>query len=405
MTKDLNEYCDKLDDEIEEQEENLEEQLEEKIAAEDIQTARKLDYTLESPEERKQLVELIINETPPEQLTNRYLEILADYMIFAMTKEEKKKKYIVTDNRAVTINKRETSFEGLISKFENGEDGIYNMIANDKNIIFTPKISITQQDIDEIPALRSLREAIEQVEKAEKTARGKKKFLLKKQLIEMRQDQYVIKNAYRKPIYCVNALKSFGKLDLSEEIKFDENHEAYSTGMISLFNPKHISALLCHYVKLKEQVWGNFSSDAYYLMEDLDVLIEKTLKDKYPLYFDLVVGKIDGKSNLEIQTDLQIKHGIKHSVEYISSLWRNKIPKLLAEQEQEDYLIWHYTMVERGKWKRCSRCGEVKLAHNKFFSKNKTSKDGFYSICKACRNRKTAENKAKKDAEKLQKKQ
>lgn len=393
MTKEINEYCGNVDEEDTEQDDNLEEQIEEKIAEASIETARKLDYTLESPEERKQLVELIINETPPEQLTNRYLEILADYMIFAMTKEEKKKKYIITDNRSVTINKRETSFEGLISKFENGEDGIYNMIANDKNIIFTPKISITQQDIDEIPPLRDLRKAIEEVEKAEKVARGKKKFLLKKQLIEMRQDQYVIKNAYRKPIYCVNALKSFGKLDLSEEIKFDENNEAYSTGMISLFNPKHISALLCHYVKLKEQVWGNFTSDAYYLMEDLDVLIEKTLKDKHPLYFDLVVGKIDGKSNLEIQTDLQIKHGIKHSVEYISSLWRNKIPKLLAEQEQEDYLIWHYTMVERGKWKKCSRCGEVKLAHNKFFSKNKTSKDGYYSICKACRNKKTAENK------------
>ena len=393
MTKEINEYCENVDEEETEQDDNLEEQIEEKIAEASIETARKLDYTLESPEERKQLVELIINETPPEQLTNRYLEILADYMIFAMTKEEKKKKYIITDNRSVTINKRETSFEGLISKFENGEDGIYNMIANDKNIIFTPKISITQQDIDEIPPLRDLRKAIEEVEKAEKVARGKKKFLLKKQLIEMRQDQYVIKNAYRKPIYCVNALKSFGKLDLSEEIKFDENNEAFSTGMISLFNPKHISALLCHYVKLKEQVWGNFTSDAYYLMEDLDALIERTLKDKYPLYFDLVVGKIDGKSNLEIQTDLQIKHGIKHSVEYISSLWRNKIPKLLAEQEQEDYLVWHYTMVERGKWKRCSRCGEVKLAHNKFFSKNKTSKDGYYSICKACRNKKTAESK------------
>lgn len=388
MTKINEDYCDKLEEQEEEQEDNIEEQIEEKIAEENITTARKLDYTLETPEERKQLVELIISETPPEQLTNRYLEILADYMIFAMTKEEKKKKVIITDNRSVTINKRETSFEGLVSKFENGEDGIYNMIANDKNIIFTPKISITQQDIDEIPPLRDLRKAIEEVEKAEKAARGKKKFLLKKQLIEMRQDQYVIKNAYRKPIYCVNALKSFGKLDLSEEIKFDENHEAYSTGMISLFNPKHISALLCHYVKLKEQVWGNFTSDAYYLMEDLDNLIERTLKIKHPLYFDLVIDKIDGMSNLEIQTHLQEKHGIKHSVEYISSLWRNKIPKLLAEQEQQDYLVWHYTMVERGQWKRCSRCGEVKLAHNKFFSKNKTSKDGFYSICKECRNKK-----------------
>jgi hypothetical protein len=263
------------------------------------------------------------------------------------------------------------------------------MIANDKNIIFTPKVSITPKDLEEIEPLRELRKAIEATEEAEKKARGKRKYLLKKQLIEMRQDQYVIKSAYRKPVYCMNAIKSFSSLDLSEDIYFNDKQLPVSTGKISLFEPKHVSALLCHYSKLKEAVWGRFNSDSYYLMEDLDVLVNSTLKEAYPLYFDLVVLKIDGKQNIEIQKILEEKHGIKHSVEYISSLWRNKIPKLLAEQEQENYLLWYYTQVERGKWKRCSRCGEIKLAHNRFFSKNKTSKDGFYSICKCCRNKKT----------------
>jgi hypothetical protein len=388
MTEKEKEYCD-LEEEDLETEAEIAEAIEEKIMAGDVKESRKLDYTLESPEERIALVDRIVNETPPEQLTNRYLEILADYIVFAMDKEERKKKHITTDNRMVTINKRETSFEGLISKFENGEDGIYNMIANDKNIIFTPKVSITPKDLEEIEPLRELRTAIEAVEEAEKKARGKRKFLLKKQLIEMRQDQYVIKSAYRKPVYCMNAIKSFGSLDLSEEIYFNDKHLPVSTGKISLFEPKHVSALLCHYSKLKEAVWGRFNSDSYYLMEDLDNLVRSTLEKEYPLYFDLVVLKIDGKQNIEIQKILEEKHGIKHSVEYISSLWRNKIPKLLAEQEQENYLLWYYTQVERGKWKRCSRCGEIKLAHNRFFSKNKTSKDGFYSICKCCRNKKT----------------
>ena len=388
MTEKEKEYCD-LEEEDLETEAEIAEAIEDKIMAGDVKESRKLDYTLESPEERIALVDRIVNETPPEQLTNRYLEILADYIVFAMDKEERKKKHITTDNRMVTINKRETSFEGLISKFENGEDGIYNMIANDKNIIFTPKVSITPKDLEEIEPLRELRTAIEAVEEAEKKARGKRKFLLKKQLIEMRQDQYVIKSAYRKPVYCMNAIKSFSSLDLSEEIYFNDKQLPVSTGKISLFEPKHISALLCHYSKLKEAVWGRFNSDSYYLMEDLDNLVRSTLEKDYPLYFDLVVLKIDGKQNIEIQKILEEKHGIKHSVEYISSLWRNKIPKLLAEQEQENYLLWYYTQVERGKWKRCSRCGEIKLAHNRFFSKNKTSKDGFYSICKCCRNKKT----------------
>ena len=379
-----------LDDEDQENENEL---IEEKIAEENIKPSRKLDYSLQSPKERSDLVEKIINETPPEQLTNRYLEILSDYIIFAMDKEERKQKNILTDNRMITVNKRETSFQGLSDQLESGEDGIYNMIANDKNIIFTPKISITQEDIDNIPALKELREAIEIVEEQEKMATGKKKFLLKKQLIEMRQDQYVIKNSYRQPMCFSNAVKSLAQIDLNEKITITEDGELKSSAVITFINPKHISALLCHYSKLKQDVWGKFWSDSYFLMEDLDSLIEKTLKEKYPLYYDLVIYKIDGKQNIEIQQLLYEKHNIKHSVEYISSLWRNKIPKLLANQAQEDYLVWYYTTQERGKWKRCSRCGEIKLAHNKFFSKNKTSRDGYYSICKTCRNKKSASKK------------
>ena len=207
--------------------------LEEKLIEENIVPITKLDYKLETPQERNELVKKIIDETPPEKLTQRYLEILTDYIILAMDKEERKRKKILTDNRMVTVNKRETSFEGLVGKLENGEDGIYNMIANDKNIIFTPKISITQEDIETIPPLKELRKAIEKVEAAEKRATGKKKFLLKKQLIEMRQDQYIIKNSYKQPIYCVNGIKSFAKLDLSENITIDENKRLGSRLIIS----------------------------------------------------------------------------------------------------------------------------------------------------------------------------
>ena len=205
----------------------------------------------------------------------------------------------------------------------------------------------------------------------------------------MCQQQYAIKNDYKQPIYATNnAAKSFIKADLSDKIVINANGEPQNDGLVSFFNPKHISALLCNYSALKEESYGNFVSDAYYLMEDLDNLIESTLKENYPLYYDLLIYKIDGKQNVEIQALIENKYGIRHSIEYISSLWRNKIPKLLAEQAKKDYLVWYYTNIEYGKWKKCSKCGEIKLAHNYFFSINKTSKDGFYSICKACRNSK-----------------
>ena len=348
----------------------------------------KLDYTIQSPEERSSFVQNIIENTPPGQFNEKYVEILADYIIFAINKKERKERNILTENRMVTVNKRETSYQGLAEKFENGEDGVSNLIHEDKNTILTPKVSITEKDVAEIQPLQDLKEAIEIVKQQEKAATGKRKFLLKKQIIEMCQQQYVIKNEYKPPIYGSNTIRSFIKANLVDDIFINSNNEPQNNGMISFFNPKHISALLCNYSALKEEAYGNFVNDGYYLMEDLDKLIETTLKDNYPLYYDLLIYKIDGRQNAEIQLLIEGKYGIKHSIEYISSLWRNKIPKVLAEQAKKDYLIWYYTNIEYGKWKKCSKCGEIKLAHSYFFSINKTSKDGFYSICKACRNQK-----------------
>lgn len=48
----------------------------------------KLDYTIESPEERKKLVEKIIEENP--NLTPKYLEVLADYLVLCMEKQERR---------------------------------------------------------------------------------------------------------------------------------------------------------------------------------------------------------------------------------------------------------------------------------------------------------------------------
>jgi len=122
-------------------------------------------------------------------------------------------------------------------------------------------------------------------------------------------------------------------------------------------------------------------------MEEFDYVSNRALK-KYPLYYRIVECKIDGLQNIQIQEILQKEFGITHSLEYISSLWRNKIPNLIASAAEDEFLEWYYTAVEKGHYKRCSRCGKLKLAHNKYFSKNKTSKDSFYSICKECRNKK-----------------
>lgn len=345
----------------------------------------KLDYTLTDPQERKVLVEQILAENP--EPSPAYLEILADYLVLCLDKQEKKQKVLLTDNRLITVNRRETSFEGLVSQLESGEDGIYPLIKEDKNAIFYPKISITQKDLAEIPELRQLRRAITQWEERLKTAQGREAFIIKKTLIELRKDQYVIKNAYRKPISFNKISKTNNLPSLPEEqVTIDPNTGAIAVSGVSFLDPKVCSAFLCHYSKIKEDSWGNFEHDLWALQYDFDMLCDKALTP-HPLYEEVVIQKTKGTSNIEIQQILQEKFGKTYSVEYISSLWRKKIPELIADCAQEDYIQSYFTFETKGNYKFCRRCGQVKLALPRYFSKNTSSKDGYYSICKSCRSK------------------
>jgi predicted Zn-ribbon and HTH transcriptional regulator len=350
----------------------------------------KMDWSLVTPEERVQKTKEIIENTPSEKLTAKYLEKMADYIVFAMDKQERiRERRIITENRTFTLNKREISYEGLVSKLENGEDGLYNMIINDKNILLDPKKDITEEDVKTIPGLKELRDSIADVEAAAKKATGRKKYLLNKQIIEMRKDQYVIKNIFKQPMYSRNLIKTLTRTNLDEKITINAAGDVESTGIINIYNPAHVVILLCNYAGLKMETYDDFNSDIKWMLIDFENIIDKALKEKYPLYYKLLIYKIDGKTNLEIQSLLEEEFGIKYSIEYISSLWRNKIPKLISQQAECDWLEWHYTEEEYGKWKRCSKCKKIKLADNRFFTKNNTSKDGLYSICKECRNSKT----------------
>ena len=304
----------------------------------------KLDYSLQTPEERNELVQKILEENP--EPNDKYLEILADYLILCMEKQEKKEKKILTDNRLTTVNKRETSFEGLVSQLENGEDGIYNLITNNKNIIFQPKITITKKDLEEIPPLKQLREAIDIWDAKLKVTEGKDAFTIKKALIEMRKDQYLIKNSYRQPIIPNKLTRSKYVLKMDDYTNtFDENGYPIPEG-ISLLNPEICSAILCNYSKLKQDSWGQFEGDTWYLIYDFENICDKALEN-YPIYMKIVECKIDGLQNADIQQILLEDFGVKHSLEYISSLWRNKIPKIIASAAEDDYLYWYYQNVEK----------------------------------------------------------
>ena len=48
---------------------------------------------------------------------------------------------------------------------------------------------------------------------------------------------------------------------------------------------------------------------------------------------------------------LKEEFGTTHTVEYLSCLWRNKIPKMIASTAEDEYLQWYYLIKEKGKFK------------------------------------------------------
>ena len=257
-----------------------------------------LDYSLTTSEERIKCVEQLLAETPPENLTKGYLSYMSDYILFVadrnQTKKEKQSEHpIVTKNREVTVNKRQVSYEEIVSNLENGEDGIYALMSNNKNQLLDPKERVTPQDIEEIPGLREQLDLIESFKRQFDKARGPARYHLKRSIIETWQQIYILRASYKAATtghaHSTGQIKTMAKLDLSENITLNEDRIPTSDGILTLLNASHISYLLCYYSKLKEESWDDLQGDMHFLLMDLEDLVCRTLQEDYPLLYDIVI--------------------------------------------------------------------------------------------------------------------
>ena len=174
----------------------------------------KFDYKLNTPEERVDLINEILKNTPSEKLTKKYLEKMADYLLLGYEKDKTVKKdgkdKILSENRKNYIYEREISLEGLAYSFNNnadggsnlGEDGIYNLINDNKNILLVPKNKISDDDIKNIPGMKELTETIRGLEeKIKNTKDGKQRKSLKDNIIALYKDRYVLRASHKGHMY------------------------------------------------------------------------------------------------------------------------------------------------------------------------------------------------------------
>lgn len=283
-----------------------------------------LDYSITDPKERVKEVEKALADIPPEKQTPRLLEYLSNYILFVADKKQTKKERnanygITTKNREVTINKRQTSYEGMIDSLENGEDGLHALINNDKNQLLDHKEKITKEDIEAFPQLQEQLEIIENLNKNMRQATGKKKFDLKKQIIEQWQQVYLMRSSLKGASSAShnNVTISNKATEIYEKITINEDGTLSIDSQLSLLIPEHVSYLLCNYSQIKQDTYEILNGDLRWIIIELEDLIEE-LFPKDSLYFNLIVWKINGDSNHEIQEKMKY-YGIEHSEQYYSS--------------------------------------------------------------------------------------
>lgn len=123
---------------------------------------------------------------------------------------------------------------------------------------------------------------------------------------------------------------------------------------------------------------GNFESDLGCLLYDLNQLLSKiNLTDIEKKIINLY------REDIKVSQE-DIANQLNVSQRYISGCLDkicNKIIKLYWNKLED----WYYLNIVKGHYKKCSVCGETKLVNEKYFSINKSSKDGFSSVCKKCR--------------------
>lgn len=355
----------------------------------------KLDYSLKTLEERRAFVQDIVDSG--EYLSPKQLGYMADYLLFVadskQTGREKMSSHpIITKNRDVTISKRQVSLEDTVASLSNGEDGLYAMIVDDKNLLLDNRSPITEDDISTIPGIKENFELIERLKRQLDSTDGRERYLIKQQIISTYKEIYSIKSSYTNTVAKVrlnSQLRYMAHMPLEENVTLDENNMPKTDGVISLLRPDHISFLLKYYSKLKGESSEDLNSDMHWLLIDLEDLAVKALLPDNEVLYDLLVWEVDGLSGAEIVRQMERKYGIVHSEQYFSTLWCKRIPKMIAETAQKRWLVWYYTFSspEEAQWKICKTCGRKLLAHPLFFHKN-TSKDGFYSKCRDCRSKK-----------------
>lgn len=298
------------------------------------------------------------------------LEIIANYILAVDEKEKSINYKIYTSEELFNKACKEYKLINSVAKANGGIELMNNTGENivegfplyqlPKNFKKVKDLKIEKVDLEKYPPMKDYQNFYEYLKeesnrlwstkglsREELIRRGK----IKKILPEIKKDMLEVKKQLQMPIIWKAPLKDSGEADYD---------------MLDMFDKNVVKELL----KVKKQV--DLQDDLSCILVDLENLINKVeFTDRQKEVLNMWKN---GVCIDDIAKDLKVRQNT------VSKTLSRAVESIIKKYEEE-YENWYYLNIRKGTYKKCSKCGEIKLISQ--FDKN--GKKGFKSMCKKCR--------------------
>lgn len=384
-----------------------------------------LNFNITSSTGRRDFVEDYINENKNKKFSASDLETIADYILYG--KDEDSGESIV-DRKEVQIKTKYNSYskkepESLDELMESPTFD-ENIFSKDKNRYKTIKPKIDREKDKDIPGIKPLWELIDKFQHIIDVNNGKEEdpnikklkpvelYKFKHMVIDLRRQQFYLKDIV-KPTICMfgtnvrkvrsiednsipwdleNSNFSIAPLGVftNNDIKFinpkeyrgsDYQYNKDAKYIIDFRNYEHIYYLLENYLDLEGESENNPESTIGLILRTLDFYIDiANLNESKKVILEYKKNKI---RNEVIRDKLKKDFNLNHSANYISTIWKQKVCRDIAEAARLHY-DYFLNREKPFAWKKCVQCGKIKLKDTREFMRKSRSSDGLASRCKEC---------------------
>ena len=295
------------------------------------------------------------------------LEMIANYILAVDEKDKGINYKIYTSEELFNRACREYNVINSVAKANGGLDMNYGENISEAFPIFQlPKnfkkvkdLKVEKKDLEKYPPMKDYTDFYEYLKEESKRLWNTKglskedmvrRSKIKKILPEIKKDIIEVKKQLQMPIIWKAPLKDNGSADYDELDMFDKN-------VVKMLLQVH------------KQV--DLQDDLSCILVDLDNLINK-IKFTERQYEVLELWR----NGLTIENISKELHVIQSTV----SITLDRAIDSIIKQYEKEYEEWYYLNIRKGTYKKCSKCGEVKLISQ--FSKNGNRLRGNCKDCK-----------------------